>query len=163
MRGAGMGATWGGGGCPWEAGTSSVPCGWNRAGLTLERWPEGLRLCAACAVSEAWGEACTLWRVGQLADPSKGPWRPTPRSSSQDAGCTQSWPPWPSLLHRWGRAGGAPFAVTGGRRRGGACVGPQGASSLVPGGGSTWWSGSALEASVVGEAPSLLQEFQEVQ
>ena len=36
-------------------------------------------------------------------------------------------------------------------------------SSLAPGGGATWWPGSALEAPAAGEAPSLLQEFQEIQ
>lgn len=60
------------------------------AGLSLpglEQRVEGRRLRAACAVSEAWGEASTLWRVGQLADLSKGPGRPMPHSLSQDAGC----------------------------------------------------------------------------
>ena len=83
---------------------------------------------------------------------------------------TGSWQGFVADIHRQRGGGGAGAGVlfrrspsTGAGRGAPACVGPQGASSLVPGGGSTWWSGSALEASVAGEAPSLLQEFQEVQ
>lgn len=119
---------------------------------------------ALVASSVTWGLTTGSWR-GCCADIHR----------RQGAGG-----PWGADIHRRQGAGRASLQTftdngagagvlfrrsqsTGAGRGAPACVGPQGASSLVPGGGSTWWSGSALEASVAGEAPSLLQEFQEVQ